>query len=84
MIHYSNPKCDVCGCRHSDGHVAECLECVLRNLADLRVTAADALQRCVNAMTGVLDVDAGLSIQWMVLRRAREDAQRVIADECED
>jgi hypothetical protein len=51
---------------------------------DMVSSLQNALQGCVSAMTGVLDVDAGLSIQWMVLRRARENAQRVVTDGCKD
>ena len=28
-IHYSNPKCDVCGSRHAVENDKECLQCVL-------------------------------------------------------
>ncbi len=36
MVHHSNPKCDVCGERHSAGHIGECNEALVQQIADLK------------------------------------------------
>jgi len=36
MIHSSNPRCGICGERHSDAHPAECRDTLYGQLADAR------------------------------------------------
>ena len=36
MIHHSNPTCDTCGERHSDGHIGECNEALVEQRDSLR------------------------------------------------
>lgn len=40
MIHHSNPICDTCGERHSDGNIEECCEILSAELAELKVEYA--------------------------------------------
>jgi hypothetical protein len=86
MIHHSNPKCDTCGYRHSPGHDGECLDCVLaqasEDIADLRTRFRGTLQRCIDAMTELLDAETQTSMHWAELRLAKNAAQQVIVDEC--
>ncbi len=75
MIHHSNPKCDTCGYRHSDGHVAECLDCVLAATSEDISSLRGVLRRCADAMTELLDAKTPSSALWVELRLARDNAR---------
>ena len=45
MIHHSNPKCDVCGERHSAGHIGECNEVLVKQVQDLKAQLEDSASK---------------------------------------
>ena len=44
-VHHSNPTCDTCGCRHSAGHVSECLDCMLASSSEKLSEARAEIER---------------------------------------
>lgn len=62
----------------------DALESADYEIATLKTKCRSALQRCADAMVELLDAEVKTSQHWMELRLAKNNAQRVIDDECDD
>ncbi len=77
--HFSNPKCDVCGVRHSDGDTEECLQAVLAQSSEREAELRDALRACERSITELVEAEQPTSTDWVNLRAARHWARLAIA-----